>query len=231
MYGLKLRNANGITIVDENYKNFTLRRKFEFTHTRYDRQVYHLEVDLPASAAAAVAFRSTGGWCGIYYSSQIDATTRRMRWASWSPITVTVYIFDSPVYADLVGTWGLRIRNRFTKEIAFDSRGKYMKVLAQGSVTTLPGSGNYNTFAFPGKTPAVIFMQPYAYVWSSSFDAGGAGNPIYETGRDMMQAYCTGDQLRLWIDEWWYQTGGSGGIATEYYNGSKTVLIVDVTGF
>lgn len=224
MYGLKLRNANGITIVDENYKNFTLRRKLEFTHTSYDRRIYYLVVDLPASPAAAVAFRSTGGWCGLNYSSQINATTRRMRWASWSPIAVTVYIFDSPVYADLVGTWGLRIRNRFTKEVAFDSRGKYMKLLAQGS-------GDSKNYAFPGKTPAVIFMQPYAYVWSSSFDAGGAGNPVSEIGRDQMEAYCTSEQVQLRINEWWYETGGAGGVFTQYYNGSKTVLIVDVTGF
>lgn len=231
MYGLKIKNINGITIVDENYKNFTLREKLNLTTTRFEAGVYHCEVNLPASPSAAVAFRSTGGWCGIYYSNQASSTIRTMRWASYSPINITVYIFDNPVYANLLGAWGMRIKNRLTGEIAFDSRGQYMKILGSGSVTAFPGSGNYNTFVYPGKTAAVIFLQPYAYVWSSSFDPGGGGSPIYETGRDMMQLYSTIDQTRLWITEWYYRTGGGGGISTEYYNGSKSVLMVDVTDF
>jgi len=228
--GVKIRNSNLITLIDDRFSNLMLRQKIAGSRPTYSavNRSYLLSLSITCTQDALIAYRCTGGFSGIVNYVTQSGTQRKIEFSSYNDFTVDVFVFDLAPYAILKGTIALIIRNRVTGEKVFDSRGRYMKILGYLTVSAFPNSGNYDVFNGVDKLPACVPLQPYLYDWASTFDAGGS--PVAESGGDNMQTLCDGNTIRAKIEEWRYRTGGGGGLSYDNYSGSKVLMFLDVTG-
>lgn len=215
-HGLKIRNNGNFVVIDQNYSNLGLRQKIRYVqNTANSHREYRLVFTVDCTRSGVLAFRSLSDFTGVVWYTQISDTQKTVTLSSYSPVTLDVYVFDNPVYAVKKGTVGLRIKNPATGQWTFDSRCRYMKIL--GYVTA--AFFTEQVFAGGSRLPAAIPVQHYRH------DFVG----VDENGGDNLQILCTGNNLRVKLDEWTYRTSGSG--SGEFESGTGLVMVVDVTGF
>ncbi len=233
--GVRIKNINGQTVIDDRFYNLMLRQKI-VNPTVVDRgrgtqPRWRIYLEIPASPDAVIAYTCFNTWIGMAITSRGNTNTTRYIdvCSRHAAPQITVYVFDRPEFATLEGTVGLRIRNRITGEVAFDSRGKYMKILGFGR------PDRYNdiavsplTFVTAGKIPAVVHVQTWRHNWSGTFDTGSG--TVAESGEDVILTNNIDTRMRYGTDEWVYSAGGNvGGPSGDYYQGSLYLMFVDVT--
>lgn len=237
--GVKINNLNGQTIVDDRFENLMLRQKIvnpSFTTRPTGNPRWRCVLDIQCSPDAVIAYTCFNTWYGIAIASRLSTPTiRRIELGASSFFSnqapnITIYVFDKPEFALIQGKIGLRVRNRITNALAFDSRGKYMKILGYLSPTELNSNVN-RPLAFSGidKIPAVVHVQTYRYNWSGTFDTGSGS--VAESGENVIMSMNVGNTARVAVDEWVYSTGGSGGTFGSLTQGSNLIMFVDVTGY
>ena len=226
--GLKIRNNGNIIVADHTYKNLTLRQKTRLVqNTANVRREYRLVFTVNCSRTGVVAFRSLGGWAGVIWYNQISETQKQIELSSYAPISLDIYVFDNPVDAFRQGAVGLRIRNPATGEWTFDSRCRYMKIMGYANGTEFTET----VYQGGSRLPAAIPVQNYRRDYSGSFDTGSGS--VSETSGHNLQMLCSGNNIRLLIDEWTYSSGGAGGggFNGNRQSGTPLVMFVDVTGY
>ena len=229
--GVRIRNSNLITVIDDRYFNLMLRQKIVGLGPTYNpaNREYHCVVTITCSRDALLAYRVNGGWAGITNYVLQSETSRTIDMTSYSGFSLDIYVFDLPEFALIKGGIGFIVRNRTTGKKVFDSRGRYMKILGYLDVNVLPNSGNYNIFTGFDKLPAVVPVQPYLYDWAGTFDTGSGS--VAESGGDSMQTIVSGNNIFAKIEEWRYKTGGGTGGSYGNLSGSKLLMFLDVTGY
>lgn len=169
--GFRIKNTAGSVQIDDGYQNFALRSKGTVvsggrpTGTNW----YFATVTLPASVV--VAFRCAAS-CFIL-SQVVSGATKLVSFVvNGTNQAVDWFAFDT---ADLGlsygGSYGLRVRTK-AGAVAFDSRMRYMRILAQ-----IAGTGSKNAvgnYAYgSGQLPAVV-QGPLSYS-SDTIPLSGTG--------------------------------------------------------
>ncbi|WP_236233202.1 hypothetical protein [Pseudomonas tohonis] len=158
--GVRLRGNSGEFLqVDGEYANMALSHKGSFTTSAVVYTSWRSgSVTISGAKSPVIAIRCSTTW--FLSSTVIDGSTYTYTIATQGAATVEYWIFDEPDYSIGSGPVGLRIRNRNTGLVVFDSRKKYMKVIDFFSTASYADV----TKNYPGKIPAVVIsFRGYAY--------------------------------------------------------------------
>ena len=230
--GLKIRNANQILQIDGNYQNMELVSKSTFTinQTENDIRGRFIDVGIPGGRKNAVIACSEGT-LGVYVIRK-NATTFRI-YSTGDSVppdkTVVVYMFAAPLTTTNTGGIGLKVRNRTTGEVVYNSVNKYLRILDFINVSLASNAG-YTTPSYSGKTVAVVqCLRP----WGRTTANGGPPNQpigIFGFNGGTMLVNNSNSTVNITNRPLYSAVGGAVG-NTAWNQPSGTYLIVDVTGF
>lgn len=179
--GIRIRNANHVVQIDQNYRNLGLRYSTTLTagsgHSA--NGFYVVTWTFPYSASQIVAIQATAFTCLV---SQVisGGNITYTWWINQVNGTINVRVFDNPDLLNFTaGVPGIVMRNNGVK--FFDSRAKYMKVVDFRSAATNPSSdvtvapsGVGNLYAVQlqplwGRQVAAIDQTTRICIWTSCY--------------------------------------------------------------
>lgn len=225
--GFQVINDAGTILIDENYKNISMKDKRTVTIGAAGApQLFGANQFTVASCVSPVVFIqcSTGGCfvSGVTVSGGTATITVR----GPAGVSVTVFTFDEPT----VGSFGLQVYNA-SGQVVFDSSNKYARVVDVVSGTTAQIVKTYTS----GRTYAVAYLKKGSrqqrQFTSSGCGAGSARNWLsrYSSTVKVAANVVTFD----W--EMYYDWGAYDVCEPRSYNSytdtSFTAVVIDVTGY
>jgi len=228
-YGLIIRNKNRQIIIDENYRNQAIRYTGFQSQTGSELGYYFADFSIACSASAVIGYK-TSGWVALQRQSH-SGNIRTIRLISRSPFTVQWFCFDTPTLSSKYSiNYGLRIKNRVTGDLVFDSRARYLRVKllfdakADNQITSRVVQGVTDICVVP--TQAFIGHQEEVF---------GATGPNHYVAWELAPFFNTpgGGTVRTQVQVYYTLDGDTGGsyLVTNFSSGGSTFLVSDISNY
>lgn len=173
--GFRARNAANAIQIDQTYRNLALRAKGSLQATTPWLSSWRIATVTLGGNSPVIAWRCDSP-CAMVGATRSGQNTTYTFLVAASAGTIEWWLFDEPIYGDVTGRLGLRIRNPTSGVTVFDSRQKYMRII--GSVIgSLANGFPSGTASYPG-SPAIVTGNA-AYVYTSQTIGAPGGPPPY----------------------------------------------------